>query len=320
MINEKLQESLDVLEKDAAFIKRIRKTIQDAENPDLSQEERLEVIKKAHTWVLHILDFFVTIDMIDMDADLLRLSEEDPQTASRFRDSLNDTALSLKQNYQYLCKEGTIYGPEGLPGFKLYYTLALLTYLKGQESGKKIALPNYIVSYSEIEFFKVGANRAILEKKLKHLSQVDFSITSIKQFIDNCFLWSDKISEYQTRMRANKSSHEINRQTLNGIHEECNGVVYYNTSADKFARAMMNKEKPSFHLMNKDRFYAVLHALHLKMGALSNKDQWLNAVLNSFSIRKSDYMSTVKRIKDKKTKKLNDFYESIISIIDSYGI
>ncbi len=318
MINEKTQESLAIVEKDASFMKGIKEVIQNFAKPGLTREEGLKYIKSAYAFILHVLDFYVTIDMMDMDADLLRLCVEDPQKASKFRESLNDAALSLKQNYQYLCKDGTLYGPDGLPGFKIYYAIVLSIYLEGQESGKDIILPDFFVSFSELEFLKVGDDSEQLQKKLEHLQQVEFSITNIKQFIDNCFQWSDKISEYLTRMRANKTVYEINRQTLNSIHAECNGVVYYDTTADEFARAIMNFEKPSFHLKNKDCFYAVLYALYENMGPLSKREQWLNAVLSSFELDRPNYSSTVNRIKSNKTEKLNKFYQKIISILENF--
>ena len=318
MINDKLRESLHVIEEDASFIKRIRDVIRDAEKPNMSDEDRRKNINKAIAWVLHVLDFFVTVDMIDMEADLLRLCDEDPQGASHISDSLNDIALSLKQNYQFLCKEGTIYGPKCLPSFKEYYHLALRAFITDQSSGIKKPVPNYVLSYPDIEFIPASDNQIILREKLERLPNVDFSIDSIKQFIDNCFTWSDKINEYLSRMRKDKSIYEIDYQVLKGIHIECNGKVYYETTADRFADAIRNYEKPSFHLKNKDCFYAVLYALYENMGPLSKREQWLNAVLSSFELDRPNYSSTVNRIKSNKTEKLNKFYQKIISILENF--
>lgn len=314
MINKHIQESLEILEKDASFIKGIKEIIQKSEESGLTREEGMKSIKSAYALILHILDFYVTVDMIDMDADLLRLCDEDPQMAQRFHESLNDAALALKKNYQYLCKKGTIY-ELGLPLFRDMYAVTLMAYLD-KESPGKIARPNFFLPFSEMEFIKIGNDRDTLENKLKHVSHVEFSINSIQRFIDKCFSWSDKISEYQTRQRVNKSIYELNLQTLNCIHAVCNDVAYYKTTADKFAEAMMNSEKSTLKIKNKNLFYAVLYALYLKMENLSIQEPWLNTVLKSFELERNNYASAVNRIKNENDTKLKAFFNKINSILD----
>lgn len=317
MINNNLLESIEKLKKDADFIQGIKEVINSWNTKEYTSDKKNESIRKAQTWVLRVLDYYVTLDMMDIEADLLRLCTDDPLSALKLSDSLNEIAIVLKQNYQYLCKEGTIYR-DGLPSFKNYYMSALFLHIQSFSQGK-IEYPDYFIPYMSMEFMKAGDDLLFLTKKLDYVNKIDFTVSSIQNFIDDCFKWADKINEYLNRMRAYKEIFEINRNALNSIHAECNDVVFYYTTAEKFAAAIMNYEKPSFHLKNKDSFYAILYALYESMGPLSKREQWLNAVLSSFELDKSNYSSTVKRIKDGTTEKLNKFYNKILDILGKYG-
>lgn len=326
MINEHLLESMEALKADAVFIRGIKDTIENWDKEGWSQEIKNEKIKKTQKWVLRVLDYYVTLDMMDIDADLLRLCTDDPQTALRLGESLNEIALILKQNYQYLCQEGTIYGDDGLLNFKFYYTLALsahIKHIKCAADGKSITPlpPNYIVTYPEMEFMKIGDNLQVLIQKLSRIEKIDFSLSSIKQFIENCFSWADSINGYLTRIKANKSVFEINRQTLNAIHAICNDDVFSSTDQSSFAKALMNFTRPTFRIIKKDRFYGLLFAFYEAMGTWSAKDNWLDAILTAFELEKNDYSSATSRIKKgRSSEALTEFYNKIRGIIELTGI
>lgn len=317
MINDFLKTSIEVLEKDASFIKNIKDVIAANCSPD----ENVKNIKKAMTWILHVLDYVVTLDMIDMDADLLRLCDEDPIAALKLRDSLNDIGLSLKANYQILCKDGTIYGREGLPLFKHYYELALLKAIQSLETNSVIRypIPDYVISFSDMEFIIAGNDVELLKQKLNHLKNIDFSLNSIKGFINSCLSWSDRITDYTDRRRMNKSVYDFNTDVLRAIHQRCNGSVYGEASTDNFIKAIKNFEPPMFRVKIKDYFYAILYALFEHMGSLSHREAWVNTILPAFELEKKDYASTVKRIKDQKTGRLTSFYNEIVDILELHG-
>ena len=316
MINENLKKSISLLEKDASFIKNIKDVI----DANCSPDENKENINKAMTWILHVLDYFVTLDMIDMDADLLRLCNEDAKAALKFRNSLNDVGLSLKANYQILCKDGTIYGPEGLPLFKLYYKMALLMAIDSIETNRVITTPDYVIDFSAMEFIITPRNDVeLLKQKLNHLENIDFSLDSIKGFINNCLSWSDSITDYTNRRQMDKSVFDFNTDVLRAIHKKCNGMVYGQTSPNSFEKAIKNLERPVFRVIIKDYFYAILYALFERMGTLSSREGWLASILTAFELEKKDYSSTVKRIKDEKTEKLTSFYKEIVGILELHG-
>lgn len=326
MINEHLLESMEALRADAVFIRGIKDTIDNWDKDAWSEEIKNERIKKTFKWILRVLDYYVTLDMMDVDADLLRLCTEDPRAALRLGESLNEIAIILKQNYQYLCQEGTIYGSEGLPGFKLYYQFALFSYINHITSaaeGRSNAPipPGFIATYPEIEFMRVGDNLQVLVQKLSRIDKIEFSLSSIKQFIEDCFSWADSINSYLDRIKANRSVFGMNRQTLGDIYRICNADVFASTDESHFAMVLMNLSKPTFRIIKKDRFYALLYALYEAMGTWSAKDRWLDAILSAFELEKKDYSSASSRIKKgKSSEALTEFYSKIKTIIDHDGI
>ena len=317
---------MDALKADAVFIQGIKDTIENWDKEGWSQEIKDEKIKKTHKWVLRVLDYYVTLDTMDIDADLLRLCTNDPGVALRLGDSLNDIAIILKQNYQYLCQEGTIFGSDGLRIFKFYYKLALsshIYHIKCSKEGRSITPtpPAFVVTYPEMEFMRIGDNLQELILKLSRIEKIEFSLSSIKQFIENCFSWADRINGYLDRVKANRSVIEINRQTLDDIYAICNGDVFSNTNQSSFARALRNLASPTFRIIKKDRFYALLYAIYEATGLWSAKDSWLEAILTAFELEKKDYSSASSRIKKgKSSEALTAFYNEIRNIIENNRI
>ena len=313
MINEHLEKSIEILERDSEFIKGV-KDIADDSFSRKSEEERLDNIVKAQKWILHVLDYCVTAGMIDMDADLARICQDNLKLALKLRKSLNDTALALKLNYQYLCKEGTIYS-DGLPLFKLYYKIALLTKLQGTTLPQNT--PNYIIDFSSMEFICSESDQLLLKRKLEQVESTGFTLPSIKSFIDKCFSWSETINTYLDRMSMNRSVMDIDNTILQKIYYHCGDKVFnQKATPQSFADAIRNISKPQFQIINKDYFYAILFAIYNSLGPLSSRDSWLKQVLQSFNLENSSYLNAKRRIEQETTPKLLEHYKQIKEIIE----
>ena len=313
MINEHLEKSLEILEKDSEFIKGMKDIVDDSFSLK-PEEERIEDIVKAHKWILHVLDYCVTAEMIDMDADLARICQDKPNVALRLRKSLIDTALALKLNYQYLCKERTLYS-DGLPLFKLYYKIALLTKIQGTTLPQNI--PNYVLDFASMEFICSESDQLLLKRKLEQVDSTEFTFSSVKSFIDKCFSWADTINMYLDRMSLDRSVMDIDNTVLQKIYYHCGEKVFNQKATPKrFADAIRNISRPQFLIINKDYFYAILFAIYNSLGPLSSRDSWLKQVLQSFNLENSSYLNAKRRIEQETTPKLVEHYKEIKEIIE----
>lgn len=313
MINEHLERSLEILERDSEFIKGVKDIVDDSFSIK-PEEGRLDDIVKAQKWVLHVLDYCVTAEMIDMDADLARLCHDNPKLALRLCKSLENTALELKINYQYLCKEGTLYS-DGLPLFKLYYKIALMTKLQGTTLPQNI--PNFVIDFASMEFICSESDQSLLERKLKQVESTEFTLSSIKKFIDKCFSWSDTINKYLNRMSMNRNVMSIDNTVLQKIYYHCGDKVFnQEATPQRFADAIRNISKPQFQIINKDYFYAILFAIYNSLGSLSSRDSWLKQILQSFNLENSSYLNAKRRIEQETTQKLLQHYKEIKQIIE----
>lgn len=318
MINENLEQSIEILEKDGLFISNIKSIITSTSNPAATQDEVSANVKKAHSLILHILDYYVTVSLIDMDADLLRLCIDKPLQAKRLSRTLNNVGITLKQNYQYLCKEGTLYN-EGLPLFKYYYSLALQTAIN--ETVIASTVPNFVVEFKDIEFIKT-ADKTTRMKKLELLSKIEFDLESIKRFIDSSLSWADKIENYLARAGSNRTILDMDDTILMSIYDFCGKNVFSQSSTpEDFAKAIKNIKTPTFQVQEKDHFYALVLAIYNSLGSLAPRDAWRDEVLKAFELNPANYRSAKSRIesedkeKAKKTKKLKDLYNNILEII-----
>ena len=102
MINEYLNKTIPAIRSDAEFIKDFPQKLA---TPGVDVDY---MIRKASILILRIIDYYVTSSLIDMDADISRLCQQSPAEAMKYREELNAAGLNLKNNYQYLFKEGTI--------------------------------------------------------------------------------------------------------------------------------------------------------------------------------------------------------------------
>lgn len=312
MINENIEQSIEILEKDASFIANIKNVISRASDPTVSQDEVKADVKKAHSLLLHILDYCVTLGMIDMDADLLRLCIEKPLLAKRFSKTLNSVGVVLKQNYQYLCKEGTLYN-EGLPFFKQYYALALDAAIK--KSAVSTVIPDYVIDFNNMEFIR-ATNKDTLIKKLELLDKTEFDIEAVRKFIDNCLSWSDTIDNYLKRAGTDRTILDMDDTILRSIFDFCGRNVFSSSStSEAFVKAIKNIQTPTFQVQIKDYFYTLVLALYDSLGPLSPRDAWRDEVLKAFGLEAANYRNAKSRIKSDKASKLTLFYKDIVEII-----
>ena len=107
MINEHLDKTIATLISDADFLSDFPEKLRSFNDQDKTIEDQKAMIKRAAALILHIIDYCVTSSVIDMDADISRYCQRFPAEAKKLREKLNMAGLSLKENYQYLFKDGT---------------------------------------------------------------------------------------------------------------------------------------------------------------------------------------------------------------------
>ncbi len=317
MINENLEQSINLLENDALFIKNIKGIISSTYNQQETSDAELKAnVKKAQSLILHILDYYVTLGMIDMDADLLRLCNDNPQLAKRLSRTLNDVGITLKQNYQYLCKEGTLYN-EGLPLFKVYYSLALQAAINDTVVLSRV--PDYVLEFKDIEFISTIDN-ATRKKKLELLNNTEFTLSSVQSFISNCLSWSDTIEDYLMRSRQYRTIIDVDDNILQSIFDYCSHnvkIFSQSVSLISFVDAIKNIKPPIFQITQKDYFYALILAIYDSLGDLFPRNKWKDEVLKSFDLDLNNYRNAKSRIISGKAPKLESFYNEIRTIIQS---
>jgi len=206
MINDHLDKTIACLVADAEYLSDFEFKLDSFDGK--SKEDQQNMIKSAFILILHIIDYYVTANMIDMEADIFRFCQRDPAGASKFADKINQAGLNLKCNYQRLFKEGTIY-TDMIHTFTFTYVM-LTTIGMDIKREANIPLPNTPLGslrYEDFEFI-AAADDEILEKKIQAARKLNFTLDSVKNFIDDCFKWSDKMKEYLDRAFTGKiSSH-----------------------------------------------------------------------------------------------------------------
>lgn len=315
MINKEIDKTFDLLVKDADFLANFDEKLENFSSPSVTKEEQNQMIRKAWLFILHVIDYYVTVSMIDMDADLSRLCQKDPIKAAKISKSLNRTAIAMKNNYQYLCKEGTIY-TTGLRGFVFLYGLCLGFKLDNVNIEEPVPFPCTYIDYSDVELIATGDDTELLEKKFQVCKTLDLTVQSIKDFIDSCFRWADGIDDILRRTHTDKTIADIDTERLTRVYVYCSGVAFKKTlTLEKFYAAIRNIEKPQHCIENADCFYALLLALYNSMGILSQRDKWLKSVLQNFELESSNYYNAKKRIENRITHKLCEHYDKIKELL-----
>lgn len=124
MINEHLDRTLATLVSDADFLSAFPEKLRSFNEQEKTLEDKNAMIKRAAALILHIIDYCVTSSVIDMDADISRYCHRYSAEAKKLRDRINMAGLSLKENYQYLFEDGTVY-TENIAMFSFMYSLFL---------------------------------------------------------------------------------------------------------------------------------------------------------------------------------------------------
>lgn len=315
MINKDIDKTLDLLVQDGEFLGNFENKLESFASPSTTKEEQNQMIRQAWKFLFHIIDYYVTFHLFDMDADLYRLCQKDPVKASKVADSLQKAAFSMKVNYQSLCKEGTIYDKPGINGFVPLYIMALDMRL--QPSGDKMlaSLPMIFLTYEDIEFFSVGGDQNLIKQKLKACQGVHFTLDTIKEFISNCFRWADEMNFALKSMQSERTIVDIDPHKLERVYEYCKDVAFNNLTLEQFAAAIRNIDKPKHCIQNADCFYALVLALYNAMGPLGSRDRWLTSVLQNFELESSNYYNAKRRIEKKETAKLCKRYNIIMELL-----
>lgn len=299
MINEHLDRTIATLMSDADFLSDFPEKLRSFNDQDKTIEDQKAMIKRAAVLILHIIDYCVTSSVIDMDADISRYCQRYPAEAKKFREKLNMAGLSLKENYQYLFKDGTVY-TEKIAMFSFIYSLFLGISIDIRHGAdvNQITPPPFgylFMDYTEFEFIS-AVDDTVLEKKFQLSKDLNFTLDSVKEFIDNCFKWSDKIQECLERSFSMRTTINIAPEKLYRLHDYCNAVAYTNTTPEKFAKALMGYSIPDFHVIHHDFFYSVVYALYLALGPLCPRDPWLRDTLARFELPDKDYYNAKSRI------------------------
>lgn len=315
MINEYLNKTISAIRSDAEFIKDFPQKLA---TPGVDVDY---MIRKASILILRIIDYYVTSSLIDMDADISRLCQQSPAEAMKYREELNAAGLNLKNNYQYLFKEGTIYTDE-MSIFPFQYAMLLGITLDVKHGAdinelKPIPFGAIFLDYSEFELIYTDDDN-ILEQKFQKAKDLIFTLETVKDFINKCFEWSDKIQECLDRAHSNKTVINIDPNKLYRLHIYCNGQAYTSTTPEKFSTAIMGYSLPDFHVIHKDFFYSVLYAIYMVLGPLCPRDAWLRSVLSKFELPENDYYNAKSRLegKGKHTSKLIERYLEIRRILE----
>lgn len=241
--------------------------------------------------------------------------------AMKFREDLNAAGLNLKNNYQYLFKEGTIY-TDGISIFPVCYAMFLsisLDVKRGADINKLKPIPvgPVFLDYSEFELIYTD-DENILEQKIQKAEKLNFTLETVKDFINKCFEWSDKIQECLDRACSKKTVINIDPNKLYRLHIYCNGQAYTSTTPENFSKAIMGYSLPDFHVIHKDFFYSVLYAIYTILGPLGPRDAWLRSILSKFGLSENDYYNAKSRLdgKGKHTSKLIERYLEIRRILE----
>jgi len=120
MINDHLDKTIACLVADAEYLSDFEFKLESFDSK--SKEDQDQMTSSAFILIFHIIDYYVTAEMIDMEADIFRFCQKDPSGATRFADKINQAGLNLKCNYQRLFKEGTIYTTL-IETFPFFYSL-----------------------------------------------------------------------------------------------------------------------------------------------------------------------------------------------------
>ena len=320
MINKHLNETINSLLMDAKFLEDLPE-----KKDEYVKDGQLDMsaTKRLFSWLFHIVDYNVTANLIDMDADLLRLCESDPKKAKELSDSLNTAAMIAKSNYQVAfedesCEDITLkklltgqYDYENatmksiLPLLPFSYCVCLGAYIDIKKGASPLIWQDPFFTYEDMEFILADNNIDILEKKYEASKNLDFSVNQVKSFIDSSFAWGDKIQEYLNRMRQNKTIVEIDIKYLNKLYARFNGIAFDCPSSEKFAKAIMNIEMPDFEVKTKEILYAILFCLYNKLGILGPRSSWIKAILKNFKLDENNYNSAVSKFKDYLCRDLN---------------
>lgn len=315
MINEYLDKTISAIKSDAEFMQDFPQKLA-TPGADMNS-----MIRRAAILILRIIDYYVTSSLIDMDADISRLCQKSPREAAKFREDLNAAGLSLKNNYQYLFKEGTIY-TDGISIFPIQYAMFLgmsIDVKHGLDINKLPPIPfgPIFLDYSEFELIYTDDDN-ILEQKFQKARHLNFTLETVKDFINKCFEWSDKIQECLDRAGLNKVVINIAPDKLYRLHSYCNGKAYTNTTPEKFATVIMGYSMPDFHVIHKDFFFSVLYAIYITLGPLCPRETWLKGLLSKLELPENDYYNAKSRLegKGKHTAKLIERYLEIKRILE----
>lgn len=299
MINEHLDKTIATLISDADFLSDFPEKLRSFNDQDKTIEDQKAMIKRAAALILHIIDYCVTSSVIDMDADISRYCQRFPAEAKKLREKLNMAGLSLKENYQYLFKDGTVY-TDHMAIFSFMYGVFLGISIDVRHGAdvNQITPPPFdylFMDLSEFEFIS-AVDDTVLEKKFQSAKNLNFTLASVREFIDNCFKWSDKIQECLERSFSTRTTINIAPEKLYRLHDYCNCHAYTSTTPEKFAKALMGYSNPDFHVIHHDFFYSVIYALYLALGPLCPRDPWLRDTLERFELPDKDYYNAKSRI------------------------
>lgn len=315
MINKDIDKTLDLLVKDGDFLANFEDKLENFTSSSTTEEEQRQMIRKAWVFLLHIIDYYVTVQLIDMEADLYRMCQRDPVKAAKVADSLQKAAFTIKVNYQSLCKEGTIYDNERISIFVTQYAMVLASKLDSDGGKKFPASPWVFLTYEDVELISAGDDRSQIEKKLDTCQKLKFTLDSIRDFISSCFHWADEMNFALKSMQSERAIVDIDLLKLERVYGYCNNIAFHNLTLEQFASAIRNIDKPKYCIQNADCFYALVLALYNAMGPLGSRDRWLTSVLQNFELESSNYYNAKRRIENKTTPKLCERYDKIMELL-----
>lgn len=315
MINDNTWKTIELLIKDAEFFDGFQGKLEKYELPNTTEEEQKAMIKNAYIFMMHVVDYYATFKMIDMDADLARLCRENPCKAEKLRESMNKSALILKENYQRLLTEHSVYS-RNIWMFPMFYSkLILQPNLSDNDETVPFPLDTPL---SEIELISANDDKTIRAIKSRAASEMELREESVTEFVDNLFKWSDTIADYLDRLGEYKTVAQIGDGKLRELYDFCiSERVITSCMPDHFARALRNEKIPKFHLLNKDTFYSIIYGIYEFLGKFGTRDTWRNEILVAFDIERTSYSSLESRIKNGNLSKvLKERYERIKEILE----
>lgn len=324
MINTNINKTIDLLISDGKFIEELQEQINAYNSPQTNEKQKIEIIKKCSLLNFRIIDYIVSSHLIDMEADLLRLCEEDPIKARKYKDSINNAALAYKKNYQILYDNPS--------SIFAWFDIMLITYRQflaikldnapASLIGPSLAAMN--ISFEDIEFVSSGNDRDVLEQKFQIAKNLNLEKKNVIDFIERCFHWADAIDDILSRQKSDRTIVDIKPIVIQNIYNYCKGEAFDCASIADFEKVITNRcTQPSFKILNKEFFYTLLYAIYSSLGVISQRDAWVHSILRCFDLEDKDYYAAKSRIDSRDPLKKNQYtkqqirFEEIIKLLQN---